>query len=99
MDDMEFMDRRQFSEELLKSIRDTDTRLGIIKDILGAGPCPGMPERRKKLVDWAHALLETRLKLVYTFTDLNPTWAKDNKLSCNPFDSIQTDYQAVKRQI
>ncbi len=97
----EYMDRYRLSLEILKSIREIDTRISELKLVLGTGPCPGQPERRTSLVERVHRLIETRFCLVYSFLDLNPTY-KDKERefeSTNPFDNINVEYAGLKRQI
>ena len=97
----EYMDRYRLSLELMKTIREIDARINELKGVLGTGPCPGMPERRQKIVERVERLIETRFCLVYSFLDLNPTY-KDKRQefeSINPFDNIKVDYESIKRQI
>jgi len=95
----EYMDHRELSLELLKSIREIDCRIDELKIILGSGPCPGQPERRQKVVDRVERLVETRFCLVYSFMDLNPSLHKKNPESINPFDTLQIEYKHLKRNI
>lgn len=94
---MDEVDSRTLSLELLKSIRDIDSRIDEIRLIL-LGRSTNVEERRQTLQKRVEKLIETRFCLLSSFADINPSFGKHTD-STNPFEAITSNYSTVKRQI
>lgn len=91
-DDMPYW---QLCRELYSSINALNVRIDELDIIFRASPVED--ERRKVLLERRLALSETRMKLIYSFTDLAGSGPQESNI-INPFQAIDTAYNELRRK-
>lgn len=91
-DDMPYW---QLCRELYSSINSLNNRIDELDIIFRASPIGD--ERRKTLLERRLSLSETRMRLIYSFTDLAGSGPKESDVS-NPFRAIDTAYNELRRK-